>query len=341
MEKNDMVTIYDVAKRANVSIATVSYALNNKNSVSQKTRERIKKLAEEMGYIPNSLAQGLLKKETKIIGVVIPDLSQLYNATMLKHIQEEARSNGYFILLGTNYGDFATSLEIVNEFIAKNVDALIVRPAIYRGGGAEAYHALIHDTRKKGIPLISINETFKRPDENFVVPDWRSGQHALTSYLLQQGKRDLLYMGGLDSHINTHLRAQGFMDALRDAGLDGSSANRFEGGGYDFIDGYRAVKELAACRSMPEAIATVTDSYALGVYKGLIELGYQVPNDVSLVGYNDLIEPTLNDLSLTTMRTPLKEIADLCMKAIKLCKTDKEGVVQHIVPPQLIQRASV
>jgi LacI family transcriptional regulator len=336
-----MITIYDVAKRANVSIATVSYALNNKNSVSPKTRERIKKLAEEMGYIPNSLAQGLLKKETKIIGVVIPDLSQLYNATMLKHIQEEARNNGFFILLGTNYGEFATALEIVNEFIAKNVDALIVRPAIFRNGGAEAYTALIQDTRKKGIPLISINETFKRSDENFIVPDWRSGQHALTSHLLRKGKRDLLYMGGLDSHINTHLRAQGFMDALRDAGLDGSPTNRFEGGGYEFKDGYRAVKELANLRSMPEAIATVTDSYALGVYKGLKELGYGVPDDVSLVGYNDLIEPTLNDISLTTMRTPLVEIAELCMIAIKSCKADKESIVQHIVPPQLIERDSV
>ncbi|MBC7960858.1 MAG: LacI family DNA-binding transcriptional regulator [Vallitaleaceae bacterium] len=336
-----MITIYDVAKKAGVSIATVSYALNGKNSVSEETRARVKAIADEMGFIPNSLAQGLSSKKTNIMGVVVADIENLFTASFIKHLESYARKEDFYLLLGSTLNDSEIENEIIGRFIAKNVDSLVIHPGA--NFNEQRFIDLITSITKRHIPFVIVNASFSKIKTNFVRIDLEEGQYAITKYLLTMGHRDLCFIGGGKDSYHSMLKLNGFLRALEEYGIMNHDSYHVEcGNEFTFEQGYEAAKSLLS-RSLkhPGVIVAINDSVAQGAIAALLEAGYKVPGDVSVVGNDDINQSIAGHVRLTTLRSPVDEIARLCVEVLK--ETDlKKGITrQYILNQELIVRDSV
>ncbi|MCD9026183.1 LacI family DNA-binding transcriptional regulator [Cohnella silvisoli] len=335
-------SIHEIAKRAGVSIATVSYALNNKKKVSKETRELIMSIAEELNYVPNSLAQGLLAKKTNIVGLIVPDLSVPYTLAIIRHLEYYARKNSLYLLLGHTDGHSSTLLSIVDNFINKNVDAVILATGL-AFNQEENMHKVISRIQKFKVPLVIMSplRSLNSHKTNFVIPDLEDGSYQITRYLLDNNLNKMIYFGGYPSDYLTEIRYQGFGKALEESNIP-VGPNVFQECGYTFHDGYRAIiRFLEDGNSLPEAIVTINDTVALGVYKGLREKGIRVPDDVSLVGYDDIELQALDFIPLTTVNIPVDEMSKLCIDGLMKCREGKNLTFQYSLKPQIVVRDSV
>lgn len=335
-------SIHEIAKRAGVSIATVSYALNNKKNVSEEKREQIRKIAEELNYVPNSLAQGLLAKRTNIVGLIVPDLSVPYTLALIRHLEYYARQSQLYLLLGHTDGRANTLRSIVDSFINKNVDAIILATGLALNE-EEHMHKVIRRIQKFKVPLVIMSplEKLQAHKTNFVIPDLEAGAYQITRYLLEQGYRKLAYFGGYSSDYLTMTRHHGFARALEEAGLPAAPGS-FHYCGYTFQDGYQGIAGfLDAGHVLPEALVAINDMVAQGLYKGLRERGIRVPEDVALVGYDDIDMPTLDFLPLTTVKIPVDEMSKLCIDGIIKCREGNNLTFQYSLEPAIVVRDSV
>jgi LacI family transcriptional regulator, galactose operon repressor len=334
-----MITIKDVAKKAGVSIAAVSYALNDKGGVTEETKKKIKLAAEELGYVPNSLAQGLLSKKTNFIGLIVPDIANVYTANFIKYLNQYAYKSNFFLLLGSTSGDIDEEKKIVDKFIGRNVDALIILPHNYRNEGF--YRDLIRSATKKRVPCLFANMSFPGIKTNSVVPDFEEGQYKITRYLLKSGLKDFTFIGGPRTHYYSEIKYQGFLRALHESNITYSDDTYIGcGTNYTFEDGYQMIREYLPDNALPEAFVVVNDLMALGLIKGLNECGVSVPEDVSVTGFDDIELPTMKSTNLTTVRVPLEDMARLCIEVLKEGKAGNV-IKQFVLQPELVIGDSV
>ncbi len=333
-----MITIKDVAKRAGVSTATVSHVLNDTGRANEETRRRVKQVADELGYIPNSLAQGLLSRKTNIIGVILPDLSNIYNASFIKYLNIYAKENNYYLLIGSTDGVLGEEKQVLEGFIGKNVDALIIAPHNYCDNSF--YEEILAKAGKRHIPLLFANMSFPGIKSSFIVPDLEEGEYLVTCYLLERGLRNLVFVGGEMSHYYTAVKYKGFVRALDQYGIRHDKNNYFEcGRNYGFDDGYAAIREYLSGNKLPEAFVVTNDVMAYGVMRGILEKGFGIPEDVSVVGFDGIEMPVPDPVPVTTVRIPLEEIAKLCIETIRN-DTGKKLLKQYILQPELLIRKS-
>lgn len=332
-----MVTIKDVAKKAGVSIAAVSYALNGKGGVKEETKRRVLQIAEEMGYIPNSLAQGLLLKKTHVIGVVIPDISNTYTANFIKYLEMYARKNGFFLLISTLFNSSESEIDVFNKLIAKNVDGFIITPGAYEEA---VYKQVCAKMNKRNIPYIFANINFPGIKSSFVVPDLEEGEYQLTRSLLEMGFRDIAFAGGSRDFYTSAIRYKGFRQALDDFGLTHDETRYIDcGNKLDFKDGYRTISEYLNRYSLPEVFVALNDSMAYGIIKALKELGLKVPENVGVAGFDDIEMPTVDTVPLTTVRIPVEELARLCIEVMKETE-GKKILKQFLLSTEVVIRQS-
>jgi LacI family transcriptional regulator len=332
-----MVTIHDIAKLAGVSIATVSYALTNKNRVKPETKVRIKRIAEEMGYVPNPLAQGLLSKKTNILGVIIPEITNQFIATFVKQLEMAARRSHYYLLLGCSSGKVEMEREIIESFIAKRVDALIIVPGDH--SKENVYNEIISYTKKQKVPLLFANFSFPGLKANYVVPNLEEGEFIITTHLLEQGYRDIQFVGGYENDYYTDARIHGFVRAHTAFGFEMTS--KPISCGYHLQGAYQEIKnqlEINSC--LHDAYVGINDEVAFGIYKALKEKGIRVPHDVGLVGYDDIELPTIDAIELTTMHIPIQEICEMCIEGLKTMSANEKDLFRQVIEPILIIRDS-
>jgi LacI family transcriptional regulator len=333
-----MVTIKDVAKRAGVSIAAVSYALNGKEGVNEETKKKIQDIADEMGYVPNALAIGLLAKKTNIIGVVVPDISMPYIAEFLKHLEHYAMEKNFFLLLGTTAGSIEKEKEIVKSFLSKNVDSLVIIPGNY---DELLYEEVVTLINRRKIPFVFANLHFPGLKSSYVVPDLEEGEYHLTNYLISKGYKKLIFIGGKKEHYYSSIRYQGFLRALKENSIVLSDDLYLESSnGYGFYDGYEVAKKYIKKNPLPHVFVAVNDSMAYGVIKALGEEGLKVPDDVGVAGFDGIDIPTMSEITLTTMQIPIEDMANNCVEI--LSESIKGKVIkQFILQPELVKGSSV
>lgn len=335
-------SIYEIAKRAGVSTATVSYALNNKRKVSKEKKELILKIAEELNYVPNSLAKGLLSKKTNIVGLIVPDLSMPYTLAIIRHLEYFARQNNLYLLLGHTDGRMSTMGNIADSFISKNVDGMILATGL----GSSDYQEIqkvIARIQKYKVPAVMITplNAPTGPKINYVIPDLEDGEYQITRYLLENNLDRLVFMGGRQSDYVTRIRRDGFKRALDDFGLQ-THDGLFRDCGYSFQDGYHEmIRYLESDQALPSAFVAINDSVALGMFKALKEKEIRVPEDVSLVGYDDIELPAIDFIPLTTVKIPVEEISRLCVEGLMKQWEGQNLTFQYSLKPQVVVRESV
>lgn len=336
MNSHRHITIKDIAERLGISHSTVSRALSDypKAPVNADTRKRVRETARKMGYSPNLMARGVATGKSGTLGLIAYDISSF--AGQLQGFIREAHRAGYQILMGlsTRRGsqDLLDDPQLqIRQMLSHGVDGLLVHTQGYPEDG-ERIQKLVRGR----IPVVA----FSYPIEGVssVVLDRKWGFYKATEHLIQLGHREIGYIG---PHWNnrdlTATKGQGYFQAMKDQGL---SPRWVEGMGISLEDGYRLGMALGRSSNMPTALVCRTDDTAIGVCRGLQQVGVRIPEDVAIVGGGDNGYSAFFEPALTTQQVPHEAI---CQAAICLMMAQLKGqmsVRQVIVQPYLILRAS-
>ena len=301
------VTIKDIAKAANVSKATVSYVLNDKPGVSQKTRQRILGIIKDMNYYPNVVARGLAGKRIGMLGLVIPDITDMFYASIIRGVEQAANSFNYTLNLCTTHADSQKEREVVDLFSSGRVDGLIIM----------TYHLdkdYLTALKKKGIPFVFIGSPIKDESIYTVIVDNEKAGYRATEYLIKAGHQKIAFIHGARDAWDNQDRFQGYCDALINYRLP-LQQELIKSGDFQRLGGYQAARELLCSALKPTAIFAANDQMALGALTAASELGFKVPADLAIIGFDDIEAASLIEPALTTISQPTMEMGE---KAVEL-----------------------
>lgn len=296
-------TIKDIAKEAGVSVTTVSKVLNHNDSdISARTIERVKRIIELKGYVPNSAARSMVTKKTKMIGLIIPDISNNYFAKIAREVEMVFKDLGYAVILCNSDDDYETEIEYFNLLIEKSVDGVIVVPSVK--SSEEGF--MIGKYEKK--PMVFLDRVFHDEEEsrnplgNVYFNNIMGGYQA-TKLLLENGHRNIACITGPLRQRSASDRLQGYKQALAEYGVEYRDEWIFEGN-YRFDSGKKYANQIF--KQDITAVFTQNDLMATGLYSVAIEEGIQIGKDLSVIGYDDsdyceIVSPKLTSVSQASM----------------------------------------
>ena len=327
------VTIKDVAKAAGVSYSTVSRALSGSPEISEETRERIIRMCKEMNYMPNTVARAMVMKSTKLLGLILPSINNPFMSEMAYHIDRQVRARGYNIVLCNSSGDPEQEREQFELMIARQVDGILLLPAM-----ADSY-ALLEPYLSR-IPTVFVGENLREAPESYVSVDNFRGAQIGMEYLYELGHRDILYFGRRRGSTTHQLRADGYAAFCKEHGLKEQYCNNmFSSTTIKY--GYQQAMQLFQQERGYTAIFAATDTNALGIMQAAEELGINIPGDVSLLGFDNIRDSGLPRIDLTTIEQPKNLLASVAVDTL-LDKITNElsGYSHRIISPALIERRS-
>lgn len=340
------VTIYQVAKEAGVSPSTVSNLLNGRpGRMLPETKERVEAAIARLGYRPNRAARQLRTGRTQVIGLVVPSVANPFWGTFARHLEAAALEAGYHVLLCNSERDPDRERGYVEELYADGIRGVVLCSSL---PSLEHLMPMVD----AGLRLVAFDRTAQVGDPDTLVSislDNVVGAGLATRHLLELGHRRLAFVSGSLHSVNRRERFRGFSDALESFGLDPSEALVWSGGAdqkYGDLDvadlGRTAAVELLSRDPRPTAIVAINDMCALGICAGIRDAGLRVADDVSVIGFDDIVLADLASPPLTTIRQPLPEMAAAAFDHVrKAVETDTPPAAQSLLMrPELIIRAT-
>ena len=332
-----MVKLIDVARRAGVSVATASLVMNRRPGVNNKTRVRVLTAAKDLGYSPNNRARGLALRKTNTLGLVVTDIENPFFGSIIRYIDEYTRVAGYNLILSVSNDDIDLEDRIIMTFIGERVDGVIVIPTLFHRDDMSCFQQL----EKHSIPYVFLTSYYPGVKCDCIMSDLRTGSYDLATYLLGLGQR-VIYM--LVSHdrnaVPSKLRIEGCRKAFEEYGLHFHDEWIVECQKSDFQNGYARTMEVVKHKK-PDAVIAINDILALGAKKALKELGFRIPQDMSVAGYDDVVYSSISEIPLTTVRQPSQEI---CRETVEVLLTriagKKTSMQFHMIRPELVVRRS-
>jgi LacI family transcriptional regulator len=319
-------TIRDVARRAQVSVATVSRALNGLENVSEMTRTRVADAVRELGYVPHAGARSLSLARTNAIGVVLPDLHGEFFSEIVRGMDREASRRGYLLLLSNLHGSGAQAALALRAMRGR-VDGLIVMaPHLTEEELAAAL--------PPGLPSILINTRHGGSDRASLHLDNAAGARAVVDHLVAIGRRRLVHIAGPEQNIDAEERATAFRAAAAEHGAEAVVVH----GDFEESSGIAAVKALLAAGHSFDAIFAGNDNMAIGATVALRSAGIDVPGQVAVAGFDDI--PLAHHLGLTTVRVRIAELGERALVRLldALSHGESGGDERHA--PELVLRAT-
>lgn len=329
-----MATIKDVARLANVSVSTVSRAISGKARVEPETKERIMRAVELLGYRPNSIARDLKEGRSHTIALILPDLSNPFYPRIVKSVQDAALANGMSLILIDAEEDPQREIQGIEDMRNRNVDGIAIVPT---GTGSLSN---ILQTRLSGMPCVIINRTYD-VNVDCVSNDNFYGAYEMTKHLIKNGHTRISALFRSFHHSIYQERYNGCMRALREYGLE-QSEKYFLYDVNSLEDAHHQVTELLRNSDAPTAFFATNDLFAMGVYSAVKCSGFQIPRDISVVGYdNTLLAPYMFP-ALTTFEAPVDEIGRWAVERILQLLADKRSPAEKIVTRgHILERCSV
>ncbi len=330
-----MVRLKDIAERAGVSVMTVSKALRDEPDVSDATKARLKALAREMGYVPDSSAQGLRTRTTKLFGLVIPSLANPIFARLVLAIQERAYELGYDVLLGYTLHNTDREETCIRRLLSRRVDGLFLSPVYRLETEARVYQELI--ARK--VPTVVLGHTapFCAHFANVETDDVTAG-YSMTQHLLHLGHKRIAFLAGPPATPWTRERFEGYRRALRQAGMDADEKLIFQAG-RTVEDGAKAVVQVINEAPDTTAIQAINDLVAVGCAGVLLKQNLRIPEDISVVGFGNSALSEYFRVPLTTVDQPKHRLGAAAMDSmLQLLRGNRPEAKR--LPAQLVVRAS-
>lgn len=304
-----MVRLKDIAAQAGVSMMTVSKALREAPDVSDATRQRIRKLASEMGYVPDTIAQGLRTRSTKLLGLVVPAITNPVYARLVLAIEERTYEIGYDLLYAHTLNLIQREENIIRHLLARRVEGFFILPVQRLQPEARIYQELA--ARRLPVVLLGQPSPFCTQFPS-VASDDEAGSAAATQHLLQLGHRRIAFLAGPVAAPWARERLEGHRRALRDAGLEFDDRLLFPAGS-TMDDGAKAALQLLPESREFTAVQACCDLVAIGCANTLLDRGVRIPHDLSLVGFGNILTAEFFRVPLTTVRQPKRRLGHAAM----------------------------
>ena len=297
-------TIRDVASRAGVSVATASNVINGKVSVSDASRRAVLAAVAALGFSPNRAASSLRGAASHLVGMVVPDITNVFFANLVHGVEEQAERSGYDLLLASSNENIATERRRIDALISRRIDGLLVVPA--RDDSVRPLREGVHAGHSPPTVLIDRGGG-EAPGLDFVAADCFSGAYAATRHLVEFGHRDIVALTHSIEFKNIAARIAGYRRALEEVGLADRARVSVGGQGLDTLRG--AVEQELHRAEPPTAIFALTNVSALAAIKAVRGLGLEIPGDVSIIGFDDFDWMSALRPYLTTVAQPIEEFA--------------------------------
>lgn len=330
-----MVRLKDIAERAGVSAMTVSKVLRDAPDISAKTKTRVKTLAQEMGYVPDTLAQGLRTRTTRTIGLVISAVTNPIFSRAILAIEQQAHEAGYELILAHSLNDPAREEAVIRRLLSRRVDGLIISPVYRISPTAQAYDEL----RAAEVPVVILGPRapFCAGFASVETEDLNASQ-AVTAHLLELGHRQIAFLAGRGPTPWSQDRLEGYRKARREAGLEWDEGLVFTAGA-TIEEGECAALQLLNEGGKFTAIQAATDMVAIGAASCLLKQGLKIPGDVSVAGFGNILLCEHFSVPLTTVRQPKFRLGAAAMETMRklLRRQPVESIRLHA---ELLVRAS-
>ncbi|MFS0821527.1 LacI family DNA-binding transcriptional regulator [Bacillus sp. 1P02SD] len=325
------VTIYDVAEKANVSIATVSKVINNRGKIGSETKEKVVRAMEELNYHPSAVASALTGKRTNTIGLLIPDISNPFFSEIARHIENRAHQVGLSVIMCSTDYNIDKETKYIELLRRKQVDGLILSSG-FRSDD------ILQELIDNKLPVAMIAQHNPSMAVHMVSIDDYKGGYLATNHLLSLGHRNIGIIG--ENVRSSNLRIYGYRDAFQDNGLVVNEENIVRTDG-SVANGYTIATQMMNWSERPTAIFAINDLLAVGTFQAARELQLRIPEDLSIVSFDNTILARTTVPSLTSIAQPVEEmgakIVDLLLEEIEEHKENKE---QILFVPELIVRGS-
>ncbi|MEI4789100.1 catabolite control protein A [Bacillus sp. FJAT-53060] len=328
------VTIYDVAREANVSMATVSRVVNGNPNVKPTTRKKVLEAIDRLGYRPNAVARGLASKKTTTVGVIIPDISSIFYSELARGIEDIATMYKYNIILSNSDQNTDKELHLLNTMLGKQVDGIV-----FMGGNITDVH--VEEFKRSPVPIVlaaSVEEQAQTPSVNI---NYEQAIYDSVQLLVEKGHKRIAFVSGpLSEPINSVRKLAGYKRALEEAGIAFDDVLVAEGD-YSYDSGIEALANLLEQSDKPTAVIAATDEMALGVIHGAQDRGVSIPEDLEVIGFDNTRLSLMVRPQLTTVVQPTYDIGAVAMRLLTKLM-NKEQVEDQIVelPHRIEERQS-
>ncbi|WP_339234260.1 LacI family DNA-binding transcriptional regulator [Paenibacillus sp. FSL R5-0517] len=292
-----MITIYDIAKKANVSAMTVSKVINHTGRISSATRERVQQVIDELGYIPNSNARSLVLQRTQMLSLLITDITNPFYTTLARGAEDAAHLRGYRLLFGNSDEDYNKEKDYVDAILSTRVDGVLFAPA----GDRSLPH--LKQLQERHIPFVFLDRTVPGITSDIIAGDSREGAIELIRYLVQLGHQRIALVNGSSEVSTARLREEGYIEGIREAGAEIDPELVLRTGYRNFTD-EEGLDRLLSQPEQPTAIFAANNMLAIGVIRLLRKRGLRVPEDISVVCFDDLDLASAFDPFLTVAAQP-------------------------------------
>jgi DNA-binding LacI/PurR family transcriptional regulator len=331
------VTLKHIAEELGISAMTVSRAINNRSNVDEKTKERVLKKAESMGYTPNHIAKSLVSNKTSTIGVVVPEIAHSFFAQAIQGMEKITYRDDYRIILTHSAEKEDREKYALETLRAQRVDGILISSA-EKISDYEVYKSIV----RSGIKLVFFDRCVEYIGASCIQVDDRVGSKKIMQHLVDHGYKRIAHLRGPMSVSIGKERLEGYKEALKENDLPVDESLIIESG-FTEKGGYEAMKNLleAGKDKLPDAVFAVNDPSAFGAMDAIEDHGLSVPDDIAIVGFSDDIRAGLMAPSLTTVRQPAYQIGKIAAdKLIRLIENENEPVENIEVKTELVIRES-
>ena len=326
-------TIYDVAGKAEVSLATVSRVLNNPEKVNEATRNKVLKVIKELGYKPNAIARGLASHKTTTVGIMLSDVTRASTSQLLGGIIDIAKKYSYSIKIFSMAGDNSV-LDSIREVIAEQVDGVLF---LNNEIDNEQMNIVKEQTANANIPLVLTNVISEDPELASVAIDYVEASYNITKKLIKKGKKNIYLLSTVRRYTVNTKKEEGYVKAMQEAGLE---TRIFRTSG-DLSINTPHFEEYFETHEVDAAIG-VRDSIAVSFMNVMINKGKRVPEDVAVIGYQNTKYAMLSRPALTCIDTPVYDIGAVAMRLLtKIMKGEDVDNIKVVLPHKVINRQSM
>ena len=325
-------SLRDVAKQANVSVGTVSNVLNRPQQVSEEMRQRVRKAIDMLGFIPNSSNRSSIK-EQPIIGLILPLSNNPFYEELAQGIEDSVSKSGLRVLIGYSREDSAIEMQLLNSMVDAGFKGIIMTPV---GARNQVFEKFIEENVRVGV----ISQTDDHIEQCSVSIDQVRGGFIGIEYLASRGHKKILWVSGPSDHHQSNQRFVGVTQAAREFGVEITTTTSPS---LDFLSGEHIAPQIIAAGPLPDAIFCANDATALGLMNFFYKSGLRVPDDVSILGYDNVAYAESALVPLTTVsQTPYQLGFTMGSQMIAEIEAKPGHIHQHVIfQPQIVERESV
>lgn len=340
MEEHRHVTIYDIAERLNLATSTISRALKDHHSISEKTIKKVKKTAEEMGFVPNTLAAGLRGNKSKTIGVLIPTITQPFLSSLISGIEITARKSDYSVIIMQSHDSYDEEVKMAKSLYSSRVSGVICSLAMETRDTAH-----FEQFSNNNIPLVFVDRVPKGFNTFRVVIDNYTAGYKATKHLIEQGCTRIAHMtaGAEFGNLYTE-RKRGYVDALIEHGLPVVDELIVNLKAMTYDDGVKACLKLFGLKTPPDGLFAPGDILAVSAVQTAKKKGIRVPQDFAVIGFNndpisEIIEPNISTITHPAEKMG-KAAANIVIDTIKSSKEEEAKEIAFLNTEVLIRESS-